>query len=233
MKKPIIFLGLASLLSCDPNILEPNTEQKITKDSTSALGDTTMVIPVKRNDLAMYVRINKAEIGDTLEYESLLQVLGDTITINNGRFRGDKRAMKYAVYKNGQLYANREDESNVILSLFDNGFVMHETEGDSIKGTITNAKVWARIYNWNTFSHDTIEATIPSPITVSWKERRNHVDEEIVRENGSYHIEVNIDYSVKDTLYHALFITEPFNIGMTTGVYKSNLEGRILEMKRK
>lgn len=233
----IAISGLAGLISCDPNILEPNMEQRVTKDSTyspqdTTFGkDTTIIIPVQRNDLSMSLQLNKAIIGDTLEYTSILQVLGDTITINNGEKLGDKRAMRYTIYKNGQFYADREDESNIILSLFDNGFVKQETEGDSIKGTITNAKVWARIYHPETGRHDTIEATIPSPITVSWKTSRSKIDDEIIKESGIYNVNVDIDYSIKDNLYHSLFISEPFNIGLTTGVNRT-LENRLLKMER-
>ena len=224
MKKLLLTLLLGTIINftgCDPKILDPNTNQKVTRDSTYTHLDSTkdtIRIPVSRNDLGMFMRIDKAKLKDTLEYTAILQVLGDTITVNNGKKVGDERAIKYKIFRNNLFYNSREDNSNAIISLFDNGFIKQQTKRDSIEGTITNAKVWARIYNRKTHQHDTINTTIPSPITVMWKERRNHVENEIVKENGLYHIEAEIKYSMKDTNYTSTFTTNPFQVGGTTGV---------------
>ena len=219
MKRTLASLLLIGCLyGCDPKVIEPNTDKKVTRDSTYILDSTKHIIkiPVNRNDLDMFMRIDKAKLNDTLEYTAILQVLGDTIKIDNGKKIGDERAIKYKIYRNSLLYNSRDDGTNAIIRLFDNGFIKQQTERDSIEGTITNAKIWARIYNNKTHQHDTINVTIQSPITVTWKEKRNHVENEIVKDNGLYYIEAEIKYSMKDTNYTSTFTTKPFQVGDVT-----------------
>ena len=206
--KKLLTLLLCGTLSCTPKLIEPNTNMKTFQD-TSQTG-IEKFIEVNRNDLQMYMQINPPKINDTLSYLSILQTYDDTITIDNH----NNKSIKYSVFKDNKLYGERIDNTNAIISLFDNGYIKQETQGDSIKGTIANARIWAVMNN------DTICTILPSPITASWKEKRIGIENEIVKEKGTYNIDVDIDYSIRDTLYHVTFTSQPFSVGGTTGINK-------------
>ncbi len=197
-----------TIIPPDTLIIPPDTTI-IPPDTT--INDTTIYIPVDRNDLIMQMEVRRAELGEVLEYTGKLQTIClDTVKINNRNLVG---AVKYTLFKEGLEYASRTEHADLLICLYKNGYLQNETEYDSVLAEISNARISG------IFQGKEVDYNIPFPIKAKVKSERTRYEEERIKETGNYNFEVGVDYSVLDTLYNVTFVSEEFGVGSGLGKF--------------
>ena len=242
MKKVMLtsLLLASSLTFCgDPALLEPNTEREVVRiDSTHSEQDTsytdpdttgndstytppdTTEVPVNRNDLIMFMELRRMELNQVMEYTGKIQTVGDTVWVNNL----ENTAIMYTAFKDGEIFAQREEESKIKFGLYEHGYFQNTTDDTLVHVEVSNV-VLTYISGG-----DTLQTKVPFPIKITRTLPRNKFYEsERIKQPGLYNFEVGIDYTVSETMYHVNFISESVNVG-SLGKRKYPIK---LEMRRK